>query len=87
VLTLLGRCYALELALQIRDQKDPKTGKFLIPIMDQLEAEKVALGERLKTGQQYVAEFASNLFDKADGIDRAGMADRYVENCCFSDFL
>jgi hypothetical protein len=73
-----GRCYAVEEGIKIRDKADPNTIKFLGALMDLMERDKSQFAAQLRDGPAYMNQFAGSLFQKADDIDRAGLADKYV---------
>ncbi len=60
---------------QVRDKADPTTLKFLSKLMDEIEKEKVALGN-IEDPKVQIVLFAIDLFDKADTQFRAGRADK-----------
>ncbi|KAI3973817.1 hypothetical protein MKX01_030393 [Papaver californicum] len=69
------RLYAMERGLKIpSNQRTKTTNSLLISLMNQLEKDKksIQLGPE---ESMYVEGFASNVFGKADKIDRAGRAD------------
>ncbi|KAI3964545.1 hypothetical protein MKW92_021228 [Papaver armeniacum] len=69
------RLYAMERGLKIpSNQRTKTTNSLLISLMNQLEKDKksIQLGPE---DSMYVEGFASNVFAKADKIDRAGRAD------------
>lgn len=76
-LSPVGLCYAVELGLQVRDKADPRASKFLGSLMDQMEAMKRSVGGQLgDAGRSHLENFIMGLFQKADEIDRAGLADK-----------
>eukprot|EP00771_Trimastix_marina_P001714 gnl/Trimastix_PCT/2805.p1 GENE.gnl/Trimastix_PCT/2805~~gnl/Trimastix_PCT/2805.p1 ORF type:complete len:422 (+),score=66.83 gnl/Trimastix_PCT/2805:76-1341(+) len=71
------RTHALDLALQMRKEKralDDQSTRFLIAIMDHLEAEKARLRPLDSDAMIYVRGFAEDVFLRADNEDRAGQA-------------
>ncbi len=59
----------------MRDKADPTTLKYLSKLMDEIEKEKVALGN-IEDPKVQIVLFAIDLFDKADTQFRAGRADK-----------
>jgi vacuolar protein sorting-associated protein VTA1 len=65
------RLYAMQTAMEIRASIPKEDMGYVLKLMDDLEAEKVALGA-FQNPEITVETFAQNLFEKADDADRAG---------------
>ena len=73
--------YALQEAMKLRAQLPKEDMGFVIGLMDQLEAEKGALGE-MDSPAVLVENFAQDLFQRADDSDRAGRHDMIKVASC-----
>eukprot|EP01114_Cavostelium_apophysatum_P008280 TRINITY_DN2065_c0_g1_i2.p1 TRINITY_DN2065_c0_g1~~TRINITY_DN2065_c0_g1_i2.p1 ORF type:complete len:368 (-),score=75.81 TRINITY_DN2065_c0_g1_i2:57-1160(-) len=78
VMSYYCRYYAVQQGIKLRTANpDNESKKFLISIMDKLEAQKQSLGAKLEEpnmGEPYVQRFALRVFGMADDEDRAGNA-------------
>ena len=68
------RLYALQEAMALRAKLPKADMGFVLTLMDELEAEKGALGD-LDSASAQVENFAQDLFQRADDADRAGQSD------------
>jgi vacuolar protein sorting-associated protein VTA1 len=78
-----GKYYAAKLALDAPGGKSPEAQTFLLTLLDQLEADKQALGaaheEALTNdtvGYSIVENFALRIFLNADNEDRGGQGSK-----------
>ena len=72
------RLYALQEAMEVRSKIPKEDMTYILLLMDAAEAEKKALGAAAEQGeadrQAHVENFAHELFDKADDLDRNGQS-------------
>ena len=68
------RLFALQQAMEKRAEIPKEDMKYILSLMDALEAEKATLGDLEDAGVQ-VENFGQELFQKADDNDRAGQSD------------
>eukprot|EP00871_Galdieria_phlegrea_P002536 jgi/Galph1/3283/GphlegSOOS_G1993.1 len=91
LLMLVGRFYACDLGLKIRDKKDADATKFLKGLIEKCETERSSIGD-LTQLKDHVEDFALKVFYRADNEDRSGNADRttvrmFYAALCFLEVL